>query len=103
MMLGTLAAETGTDVFDDTTIEAQAPGSDLAAHQLPPERALLRLDGQYGTGAVLADLAGFSFLMRGKDYAVLDHPLVKARLHLPPDQLQHRTAKSASMQPLRLP
>jgi hypothetical protein len=67
-----------------------AIGRYLAAHQLPPERALLRLDGQYGTGAVLADLAGFSFVMRGKDYAVLDHPLVQARLHLPPDQLQHR-------------
>jgi len=62
----------------------------LLAHQLLQERALLRLDGQYGTGAVLADLAGFPFVMRGKDYAVLDHPLVQARLHLPPDQLQHR-------------
>jgi hypothetical protein len=39
---------------------------------------------------VLADLAGFAFMMRGKDYAVLDHPLVQARLRLPPDQLQHR-------------
>ena len=28
------------------------------AHHHPEERALLRLDGQYGTGAVLADLAG---------------------------------------------
>jgi hypothetical protein len=27
----------------------------LAAHQLSPERALLRLDGQYGTGAVLSN------------------------------------------------
>ncbi len=42
-----------------------------------------RLDGQYGTGAVLCDLAGFSYVMRGKDYAVLDHPLVQTRLHLP--------------------
>src|SRR6266446_6610759 len=67
-----------------------AIGRYLAARQLPQERALLRLDGQYGTGAVLADLAGFSFVMRGKEYAVLDHPLVQARLHLPPDQLQHR-------------
>ena len=62
----------------------------LAAHQLPQERALLRLDGQYGTGAVLKELAGFSFVLRGKDYAVLDHPLVQARLHLPPDQHQQR-------------
>jgi hypothetical protein len=67
-----------------------AIGRYLAAHQLPQERALLRLDGQYGTGAVLADLAGFSFVIRGKEYAVLDHPLVQARLHLPPDQLQRR-------------
>ena len=78
-------------------------GRYLAVHQLPQERALLRLDGQYGIGAVLADLAGFSFVMRGKEYSVLDHPLVQARLHLPPDQLQHRTAKPARAQPLRLP
>ena len=34
------------------------------------------------------DLAGFAFVTRGKEYAVLDHPLVQARLHLPPDQFQ---------------
>src|SRR5215472_8680330 len=62
----------------------------LAAHQLPQARALLRLDGQYGTGAVLADLAGFAFVLRGKDYSVLDHPLVQARLRFPPDQVQQR-------------
>ncbi len=62
----------------------------LAAHQLPSERTLLRLDGQYGTGAVLSDLAGFVFVTRGKEYTVLDHPLVQARLHLPPDQFQQR-------------
>jgi hypothetical protein len=60
------------------------------AHQLSKGRALLRLDGQYGTGAVLTDLAGFAFVTRGKDYTVLDHPLVQARLHLPPDQVQQR-------------
>ncbi|HJT56532.1 MAG TPA: hypothetical protein VJ761_08555, partial [Ktedonobacteraceae bacterium] len=62
----------------------------LTAHQIPAERTLLRLDGQYGTGAVLGDLAGFAFVTRGKDYTVLDHPLVQARLHLPPDQFQQR-------------
>jgi hypothetical protein len=62
----------------------------LTAHQLPRERTLLRLDGQYGTGAVLSDLAGFAFVTRGKEYTVLDHPLIQARLHLPPDQLQQR-------------
>jgi hypothetical protein len=39
---------------------------------------------------VLADLAGFSFVLRGKDYAMLDDPLVQARLHMPPDQFQQR-------------
>jgi hypothetical protein len=62
----------------------------LKQHQLPTERTLLRLDGQYGTGAVLSDLASFAFVTRGKEYTALDHPLVQARLHLPPDQFQQR-------------
>src|SRR5712692_922215 len=36
----------------------------LEAHHLAPISALVRLDGQYGTGAVIADLAGFSCVMR---------------------------------------
>jgi hypothetical protein len=74
----------------------------LTAYQLPPARTLLRLDGQYGTGTVLADLAGFAYVTRGKEYSVLDHPLVQARLHLPADQFQQRTAKSDRAEPLRL-
>jgi hypothetical protein len=65
-------------------------GRYLTAYQLPQAYTLLRLDGQYGTGAVLTDLAGFAFVTRGKEYSVLDHPLVQARLHLPPDQFQQR-------------
>jgi hypothetical protein len=68
----------------------------LTAHQIPQERVLLRLDGQYGTGAVLSDLAGFAFVIRGKEYTVLDHPLVQARLHLPPDQFQQRPESQIS-------
>src|SRR5215472_11623913 len=67
-----------------------AIGRYLSAYQLPSERTLLRLDGQYGTRAVLVDLAGVAFVTRGKEYSVLDHPLVQARLRLPPDQLQQR-------------
>src|SRR5438445_581892 len=58
----------------------------LEAYHLSPESALLRLDGQYGTGAVISDLTGFPFVMRGKDYSVLDRPEVQSRLHLPADQ-----------------
>jgi hypothetical protein len=64
----------------------EAIKSYLRAHLFSEERALLRLDRLYGTGAVLADLAGFAFVMRGKDYRILDLPVVQARLHLPPDQ-----------------
>ena len=74
----------------------------LTAHQIPRAHALLRLDGQYGTGAALANVAGFACVTRGKEYAVLDHPLIQARLHLPADQFQQRTAKPDSSQSLRL-
>jgi hypothetical protein len=67
-----------------------AIGRYLTAHHLPQEHALLRLDGQYGNGAVLCDVASFAFVTRGKDYHLLDHPLIQARLHLPPDQFQQR-------------
>jgi hypothetical protein len=58
----------------------------LTAHQLRAERTLLRLDGQYGTGATLSDLVGFPFVMRGKDYQLLSHAEIQFRLSLPPDQ-----------------
>jgi hypothetical protein len=67
-----------------------AIGRYLTAYHLEPSRTLLRLDGQYGTGAVLSDVAGFAFVTRGKEYSVLDHLLVQARLHLPADQFQQR-------------
>jgi hypothetical protein len=63
-----------------------AIGDYLQAHDLSPSCALVRLDGQYGTGAVIVDLAGFLFVMRGKDYTVLDRPEVQCRLRLPADQ-----------------
>jgi hypothetical protein len=58
----------------------------VKAHDVPQERVLLRLDGQYGTGAVLVDLTGFSYVTCGKDYQLLDRAEVQARLHLPADQ-----------------
>ena len=35
-------------------------------------------------------MAGFAFVTRGKDYDLLNHPQIQARLHLPPDQSQQR-------------
>ena len=51
-------------------------------------QALIRLDGQYGNGAIVADLlaAQIPWLMRGKDYGLLDLASVKERLALPADE-----------------
>jgi hypothetical protein len=57
-----------------------------------PGQALVRLDGLYGNGAIVVDLiaAGVCFVMRSKDYALLDLVQVKERLGLPADgQLTH--------------
>ncbi len=58
----------------------------VKAHGFPTERTLLRLDGQYGSGAVVSDVGDFSYVTRGKDYGLLDRADVQARLHLPADQ-----------------
>jgi hypothetical protein len=63
-------------------------GAYQTALGLLPAQALVRLDGLYGNGAIVVDLigAGVCFVMRGKDYALLDLPTVKARLALPADE-----------------
>lgn len=58
----------------------------IKAHDFPAERTLVRLDGQYGSGAVIADVADFAYVTRGKDYKLLDRAAIQARLHLPADQ-----------------
>jgi len=58
----------------------------MQAQPLQPSQAVVRLDGQYGNGAVVADLAGLAYIMRGKDYDLLDFPQVQTRLAQPPDQ-----------------
>src|SRR5215469_3194844 len=58
----------------------------VKAHSFSEERTLVRLDGQYGTGAVISDLADFSYVTRGKDYRLLDRADIQTRLHLPADQ-----------------
>jgi len=53
-----------------------------------PTQALVRLDGLYGNGTIVVDLivAGVGFVMRGKDYGLLDLMQVKQRLALPADE-----------------
>jgi hypothetical protein len=72
------------------------------AHDFAEEHVLLRLDGQYGTGAVLADLAGLAYVTRGKDYRLLDPPEVQARLHLPSFPARDAAGKRDLPRALRL-
>ena len=58
----------------------------MQAQHLRLAQTVVRLDGQYGNGAIVADLAGLAYVMRGKDYDLLDLPQVQARLAQPPDQ-----------------
>lgn len=58
----------------------------MQTQPLPLNQAVVRLDGQYGNGAIVADLAGLAYVMRGKDYDLLDLPHVQARLAQPPDR-----------------
>jgi hypothetical protein len=58
----------------------------VKAQSLSLSQAVVRLDGQYGNGAIVADLAGLSYVMRGKDYDLLDMQGVQTRLTQPPDQ-----------------
>jgi len=64
----------------------------LQAKGLTPAQALLRLDGLYGNASPLARVqrAGLGFVTRGRDYQLLDHPKVRARLAQPCDvSVQH--------------
>jgi len=101
------SARLATEATGSTGRNCARPSGPSVAPRLctssPRSVRLLRLDGQYGTGAVLADLAGFSSVPRGKEYVVLDHPLVQARLHLPKDSAPASSGKPAGAQPLRLP
>jgi len=58
----------------------------VQAQSVPLSQAVVRLDGQYGNGAIVADLAGHCYVMRGKDYDLLNLQEVQARLAQPPDQ-----------------
>jgi len=55
---------------------------------LLPGQALVRLDGLYGNGAIVVDLiaAAVGWVIRSKDYGLLDLPEVKVRLALPADE-----------------
>jgi hypothetical protein len=60
----------------------------LTAMGVATSQGIVRLDGLYGDGAIIADIvrAGLLWLMRGRDYHLLAFPEVQARLEQPADQ-----------------
>jgi hypothetical protein len=61
----------------------------LQSQDLSKDAGLVRLDGLYGHATILAIVlrTGLGVVGRCKDYALLDHPQVQARLHASPDAL----------------
>ncbi len=87
--LGTFSGVSGAgngDYRGELRQAVKAISTYLQAQSVPLCQSLVRLDGQYGNGAILADLDGLAYVMRGKDYDVLALPHVQARLAHPPDQ-----------------
>jgi hypothetical protein len=71
----------------------------VKAQSLSLSQAVVRLDDQYGNGAIVADLAGLSYVMRGKDYDLLDMQGVQTRLTQPPDRASESSAPRERVEP----
>lgn len=85
--LGTFSNPGNGEYAEELLAAAQAITAYLTCRGLKPADALLRLDGLYGSLALLLRLVplGLGFLVRGRDYRLLDHALVQARLCEPAD------------------
>ena len=77
----------GNDNYQGELASAlQAIKTYLAHFALPPEAALVRLDGQYGDAVVIAQLleAGVNLITRGRTYRMLEYPQLQRVLTHPP-------------------
>jgi hypothetical protein len=87
---GTFSGQGNGDYRGELERALQVISAYMQAQSLPLCQAIVRLDGLYGNGAIVASLSGLAFVMRGKEYHLLDGPVVQARLLLPPDaELTH--------------
>jgi hypothetical protein len=77
--IGTYAGKGNGDYRDELATALQSITSYLKQFALPPEVALIRLDGQYGDAAVIAQLilAGVYLVTRGRGYQLLQHPQIQ--------------------------
>ncbi len=84
--IGTYAGKGNGDYRDELASALQSITTYLKHFALPPEVALVRLDGQYGDAAVIAQLilAGVYLVTRGRAYHLLQHPQIQRVLVHPP-------------------
>jgi len=84
--IGTYAGKGNGNYRDELATALQSITTYLKHFALPPEVALVRLDGQYGDAAVIAQLmlAGVALVTRGRGYHLLQHPQIQRVLAHPP-------------------
>ncbi len=83
--LGTFSGAGNGDYRGELLRAVKAIRAYAKAQSVPLSQAVVRLDGHYGNGAIVADLVGLAYVLRGKDYHLLDLEAVQARLLAPPD------------------
>ncbi len=84
--IGTYAGRGNGDYRAELTSALQAITAYLAHFALTAEVALVRLDGQYGDAAVIAQImqTGVFLVTRGRGYQILKHPQIQRVLAHPP-------------------
>src|SRR6266496_2021883 len=91
--LGTYSGSGNGDYRGELQRAIQAIISYMTVFSIPLSQVLVRLDGLYGNGVVVAEVLKelVGIVVRSKDYAMLDLPVVQTRLQAPPDQqMTHR-------------
>ena len=86
--LGTFSGAGNGDYVAELVQACQVVSRYLQSQGIPLLQGLLRLDGGYGNASVLIRIqqAGLGFLTRAKEYQLLTHPRVQARLAGPCDR-----------------
>jgi hypothetical protein len=80
--LGTFGGKGNGDYRGELASALQAVGTYLAAWDLPRAAGIVRVDGQYGDTAVIAQIveSGLHLVVRGRGYTLLEQPRVQAVL-----------------------
>src|SRR5215469_12219893 len=80
--LGTFGGRGNGDYRGDLTVALKAISTYLTHWHLLTDQAVVRVDGQYGDGVVIADIlaTGVQIVGRCRTYSVLDHPAVRLAL-----------------------